>query len=1268
MEGSTRHSPLPGHYALGVVELQGDRIIIGGVYGDSANNDTASAAVLQAMTNHITELKYLFNTANILLAGDFNVVYRNEDTTSFHNRKPRTATLLEAIMRHHGLQDLGLTSGNVEHTWHRTHNNLQSSRLDLILTSMKTTNLKLQVLPTTFDHSNVSAAFGHQPSRTKPGQKDYILGSEEFIYRVIDAIDDILGREATLSNARRRENTLEEEGSQIADQEENNLQHTIEERHNLPMDSPETPETILLNTIISQATRIHDIMIRKHNAINKLEVEEFGKRLKGAHNRILQEPPGETRAAAQQQYDDLQRELQQRIEAKDVASQERISNFYKTNTGKILPTTFVPIKEVKSDRYIHQIRQGEQITNNEEEIVDIMQKWYEETAQQQVEQTLTLSDFLEQRNIELPTLTEEQRNMLEEEISQEELTWALTKAKEASAPGPSGQTISLYKLLNMLIPGILTKAVNQIAFVPQLLSHPQLQWIQERKVIWIPKKPSPMEPSDYRPLSMLEVLYKLPSRILARRLNNVLPDIVSRNQHGFIQGKGIQEPSITVTHILQEADLHGRPLQLASFDIEKAFDRVGHLVIMQSLQQFGIPTITVEAIQRLALTGRFQVEVNGKLGQMKEIRTGSGQGDPLSSVLFNIATEPMNRAIAAGTISLAYKTIENRAIGPIIYADDNINPLSLTRGEQINDIVEIYRQYKEVSGLNVNISKTSVLCINTPAPIVETLQQLGFKTPTTLKHLGITLGRNMAETIQQTMEGIDAKAMRRRILGTTPPTDMLHKATLVNMAYIPLYNHVFMALPLQENHVQEVQNGIQQFMWTKQKNSITLQKRRLVSKTRVHASHVMGGLQIPLVKDTLQGLHMNLLQKMYKLHLQDPENLLHHLLTDLLYRTNRPTLSTHLKAYGPLGWEKTARNLQTHNLMFSQAFQAVGSLLRDMETSRSHWHLSAIYGHSLSPSPHLTEAENITLQDAGIHTVSQLFVCGDSGTITREYDLTINIRLARQPFLSHKLKRLAEAITKKALPTLNIRPHHNTNAELLFPLQNLSKIQRKQKRDTTDNQIEIAPAYNTRIRDGVYVPDRKTFLDSYKIVDASFIPSKTKELAFQVLNRTLWTNNKAFKSGMRDSPDCKFCGQIETQEHLLFQCEHYSSKLWDELGRVLTTALAQLNNEYVPRVQFTPAHIVFNKQHPSIMLHVKDPIGIKILILLVQETKREIYFRNQTTPHLRPIPVHRTRILAHLLSITKKLKQLLLYQGMKEDTVGLQLLALLDGALVDSVA
>ncbi len=52
-------------------------------------------------------------------------------------------------------------------------------------------------------------------------------------------------------------------------------------------------------------------------------------------------------------------------------------------------------------------------------------------------------------------------------------------------------------------------------------------------------------------------------------------------------------------------------------------------------------------------------------------------------------------------------------------------------------------------------------------------------------------------------------------------------------------------------------------------------------------------------------------------------------------------------------------------------------------------------------------------------------------------------------------------------------------------------------------------------------------------------PKKTRETAFQVLNRTVSTNNKAFKSQMRPDPDC-------ARYHLLCECTgtHYSQLLW----------------------------------------------------------------------------------------------------------------------------
>ncbi len=109
-----------------------------------------------------------------------------------------------------------------------------------------------------------------------------------------------------------------------------------------------------------------------------------------------------------------------------------------------------------------------------------------------------------------------------------------------------------------------------LVFNNELASHSSFQWIKERKVIYIPKKPSPSLPGDYRPLSMLEVLYKIPPRILAKRLSMALPEIISEHQHGFMTGKGIQEPSLLATHLMQDAQQSERPLQLVSLDIEKA--------------------------------------------------------------------------------------------------------------------------------------------------------------------------------------------------------------------------------------------------------------------------------------------------------------------------------------------------------------------------------------------------------------------------------------------------------------------------------------------------------------------------------------------------------------------------------------------------------------------------------------------------------------------------------------------------------------------------
>jgi hypothetical protein len=192
--------------------------------------------------------------------------------------------------------------------------------------------------------------------------------------------------------------------------------------------------------------------------------------------------------------EEVQRSLSMETESREQAAQMRIRNFYKTGTGKMNPETFYCIKEKQTSREIHSLTVDGRNITDPEEIVQIMQNWYEDTAQHSTPQTTTLPEFLDQNKIILPQLTDEQKNDLAEEFTTDEVSDALKEAQEKSAPDPSGQNISFYKLLFMLTPALMTAAINQMVFIPGLIEDKKFAWVRNRKVCYIPKKPNPTTP------------------------------------------------------------------------------------------------------------------------------------------------------------------------------------------------------------------------------------------------------------------------------------------------------------------------------------------------------------------------------------------------------------------------------------------------------------------------------------------------------------------------------------------------------------------------------------------------------------------------------------------------------------------------------------------------------------------------------------------------------------------------------------------------------
>ncbi len=127
-------------------------------------------------------------------------------------------------------------------------------------------------------------------------------------------------------------------------------------------------------------------------------------------------------------------------------------------------------------------------------------------------------------------------------------------------------------------------------------------------------------------------------------------------------------------------------------------------------------------------------------------------------------------------------------------------------------------------------------------------------------------------------------------------------------------------------------------------------------------------------------------------------------------------------------------------------------------------------------------------------------------------------------------------------------------------------------------------------------------------------------------------------------------------EHLLYGYDNYSAKIWALAGRVLTLAVSRHSGDFIPRIELTPLEIVSNKPHPSILLHVPDGTTRKVLILFLQEIKRDIIFRRAQLAKPRRREELQPRIQAHLLSVITKLQALLEYQGVLNYTNALALL------------
>ncbi|XP_030487638.2 uncharacterized protein LOC115704575 [Cannabis sativa] len=310
----------------------------------------------------------------------------------------------------------------------------------------------------------------------------------------------------------------------------------------------------------------------------------------------------------------------------------------------------------------------------------------------------------------IPTTISTAQNMfLLAPVTEEEVSKAVKQMHPDKSPGPDGMTPGFYQRNWNVVGTDVIKLVRNFflsGLLPAGLNHTNM--------VLIPKKKNPMTMGDLRPISLCNVLYKIISKVVANRLKEVLPQLISEYQSAFIPGHLISDNimiSYEVMHYLKRKR-HGKEGFMAlKLDFSKAYDRVEWSFIEAMMKKMGFHDHFVQLILQCVSTVQYTILNSGKeVGPITPHR-GIRQGDPLSSYLFLICAEGFSSIIKRFESSRLLRgcRVANGApvISHMLFADDSY-VYCRANDREVSNVLNMLQTFQLASGQEVNFAKSSV--------------------------------------------------------------------------------------------------------------------------------------------------------------------------------------------------------------------------------------------------------------------------------------------------------------------------------------------------------------------------------------------------------------------------------------------------------------------------------------------------------------------------------------------------------------------------------
>lgn len=360
-------------------------------------------------------------------------------------------------------------------------------------------------------------------------------------------------------------------------------------------------------------------------------------------------------------------------------------------------------------------------------------------------------------------LSQEEIDTLSSDISMTELRKVVWATHPLKAPGPDGIQALLYQKgwswVKDSLMEFMTTAFREKQFEPKLCA---------THLCLIPKLPNPALISQFRPIALCNVLYKLVTKCVTLRLKDMMPNLITPTQSSFIKGRSTQDNIFVIQeiiHSLRSKKKNKVGSMILKLDLEKAYDKVNWNYLESTLFAFNFPGDLVALIMFFVRNATTKILWNGEPLESFEHTCGLRQGDPLSPYLFVRCVERLAYLILEVVEERKWEPLKPcrgcPALSHLFFADDLLlmgkATVSTTR-----TIKRVLDKFCEASGLNLNPTKSKVYFSKTGGASLKGQISgiLGFAQTQTLgKYLGANLahGRHNRELFNDTVDKIMAR-------------------------------------------------------------------------------------------------------------------------------------------------------------------------------------------------------------------------------------------------------------------------------------------------------------------------------------------------------------------------------------------------------------------------------------------------------------------------------------------------------------------------------